>query len=189
VRVLAAGMLVASVAAVASIVTHLPWLNGSSSGTSAPPATAPAGPWGSVQAGYRQIDAPVQTALRRLPVKVKLPAAAGRPAGIYQAAKSVRVRYASGSRYGVYLLTVWAPGKGARARTITHLAKSCHVCTHNRLVRLAPGVSGAIRAGGGGPSVITWREGGRTFEVRGPAASFTNLRAVAVARAVARANT
>lgn len=183
VRVLAAGMLVASVAAVGSIITHLPWR----SGATPPAATTHTSPWGASQSGYREIDAPVATALRRAPVRVKLPAAGARPAGVYQAAKSVRVRYA-GSNGGVYLLTVWAPGSGAGAQTINHLAKSCHACTHNRLVRLAPGVSAAIRAGGGGPSVVTWREGGRTFEVRGPAGSFTNVRAVAAARAIARAN-
>lgn len=187
VRLLAAGMLVVSVVVVASIVNRLPWHSGSSS-SPPPPATGSPSPWGASQAGYRQIDAPVATALRRLPVKIALPAATGTPAGIYRAAKSARVRYGSASRYGVYLLTVWAPGRGAGARTITHLAKSCHACTHNRLVQLAPGVSAAIQAGGGGPSIVTWREGGRTYEVRGPARSFTNRRAVAVARAIARAN-
>jgi hypothetical protein len=187
VRVLAAGMLVVSVAAVGSVITHLPWLSHSSS-TAPPTTSAHSSPWGASQAGYREIDAPVTTALGRLPVKVKLPAAAGSPAGVYQAARSTRVRYAGGSHYGVYLLTVWAPGSGAGAQAIAHMAKSCHACSHNRLVRLAPGVSAAIEAGGGGPSVVTWREGGRTFEVRGPAGSFTNRRAVAVARAIAQAN-
>jgi hypothetical protein len=46
---------------------------------------------------------------------------------------------------------------------------------------------GAI-AVGGRPSTVTWREGGRTFEVRGPAATFTERRAIAAARAIARAN-
>jgi hypothetical protein len=187
VRVLAAGMLVVSVVAVASIITHLPWRSGSSTSTTPPPATGKATPWGVAQAGYHQIDASVATALGELPVKVSLPTSAGRPAEIYQAAKSARVRF-TGSRFGVYLLTVWAPGSGAGATTITHLAKSCHACTHNRLVRLAAGVSGAIQAGGGGPSIVTWRQGGRTFEVRGPAGSFTNRRAVAAARAIAQAN-
>jgi hypothetical protein len=186
VRLLAAGMLVVSVGAVASIVTHLPWRSGTTA-TTPPTVTKPTSPWGVSQAGYRKIDAPVATALRRLPVKVRLPVAAGSPAGVYQSAKSARVRYASGSKYGLYLLTVWAPGSGAGAQAIAHLAKSCHACTHNRLVRLAPGVSGAIQAGGG-PTVVTWRQGGRTFEVRGPAGTFTNRRAAAAARAVARAN-
>jgi hypothetical protein len=187
VRLLAAGMLVVSVVVVASIITHLPWHSGSSS-TTPPPATGTPDPWGASQAGYREIDAPVATALRNLPVKVKLPAAVGQPAGVYQAAKSVRVRYVGGSKYGVYLLTVWAPGSGLGPQAIARMAKSCHACTHNRLVRLAPGVSAAIEAGGGGPSIVTWRQGRRTFEVRGPAGAFTNRRAVAAARAIARAN-
>jgi hypothetical protein len=188
VRVLAAGMLVVSVVAVASIITHLPWHSGSSSSTTPSPVTGTPDPWGASQAGYREIDAPVGTALRNLPVKLKLPAAAGRPAGVYRAAKSVRVRYVGGSRYGVYLLTVWAPGSGLGPQAIARMAKSCHACTHNRLVRLAPGVSAAIEAGGGGPSIVTWRQGRRTFEVRGPAGSFTNRKAVAAARAIAQAN-
>jgi hypothetical protein len=180
-------MLVASVAAVAFVIMQLQKHDTSAT----PPATQPvthASPWGATQAGYREVDAPVAKALRGLPVQVRLPASAGKPAGVYRAAKSVRVRYATGSHFGVYLLTVWAPGSGAGPRTIAGLAKACHVCTHNRLIRLASGVSAAVEAGGGRPSIVTWREGGHTFEVRGPAASFSNRVAVAAARAIARAN-
>jgi hypothetical protein len=187
VRVLAAGMLVASVAAVAFVIMQL-HKPGASSASNTPTLPTTPSPWGATQVGYHEIDAPVGRALRRLPVRIKLPSAAGRPAGVYQAAKSVRVRYAQGSHFGVYLLTVWAPGSGAGTAAIHRLAKSCQVCTHNRLIRLAPGVSAAVEAGGGRPSIVTWRQGTRTFEVRGPAASFSNKTAVAAARAIARAN-
>lgn len=184
-RMLAAGMLVASVAAVASVVMHL---SGGNSTSPATGATSPANPWGPKQVGYRQIDAPLGKALRRLPVRVRLPGTAGRPAGVYAAAHSIRVRYGSGSHFGVYLLTVWGSRYGVGPRAIRARASACRDCTHNRLILVAPGISAAVAAGGGHPSTVTWREGRRTFEVRGPSATFTNLAAVAVARAVARAN-
>jgi hypothetical protein len=185
-RVLAAGMLVASVAAVAYVITNVPFDDSSS----APPATAgkPANPWGVSQAGYHQISAPVPKALRSLPVRVHLPRSAGVPAGIYRASDSVRLRYSGSSRYGLYLLTVWPASHGVGPRVIRALAKGCHVCTRNRLIGLVPGVEAAIAVGGGHASTITWRQGSRTFQVRGPAASFSNRDAVAAARAIARAN-
>ncbi len=188
VRVLAAGMLVASFAVVASVITHLPWRNGSSPPPPVASRKTQADLWGAKQAGYRQIDAPVAKALRQLPVRVVLPGAAGKPAGVYAATHSIRVRYASGSHFGVYLLTVWGSRYGVGPRAIRTRASTCRACTHNRLITLASGVPAAVAAGGGHPSTVTWREGGRTFEVRGPGATFSNREAVAVARAVARAN-
>jgi hypothetical protein len=187
VRILAAGMLVASVAVVGSIVMHL-----SGSGTDSPATgvTGPsaANPWGVTQTGYRQIDATTTKALRQLPVRVRLPGTAGAPAGVYSASHSARVRYGSSSHFGVYLLTVWGSRYGVGPRAIRARASACRDCTHNRLIKLLPGISAAVAAGGGHPSTVTWREGGRTFEVRGPGATFTNRDAVAAARAVARAN-
>ncbi|HEY2788074.1 MAG TPA: hypothetical protein VGI72_01395 [Gaiellales bacterium] len=188
VRVLAAGMLVASFAVVASVITHLPWRNGSASPPPVAPHKSQPGLWGAKQAGYRRIDAPVATALRQLPVRVVLPGAAGKPAGVYAAAHSIRVRYASGSHFGVYLLTVWGSRYGVGPRAIRTRASTCRACTHNRLITLGSGVPAAVAAGGGHPSTVTWREGGRTFEIRGPGATFSNRDAVAAARAVARAN-
>jgi hypothetical protein len=185
VRVLAAGMLVASVAAVASVIRNVPF--GDSSPT--PPATASKpSPWGVTQPGYHRVSAPLPKALRGLPVKVHLPRSAGVPAGVYRAAGSVRVRYTGTSRYGLYLLTVWPASHGVKPSGIRALAKGCHVCTRNRLISLAPGVRAAIAVGGGHASTITWRQGSRTFQVRGPAASFTSRHAVAAATAIARAN-
>jgi hypothetical protein len=184
-RVLAAGMLVASVAAVAFVIKNVPFDDSSS------PPTAPAvkpSPWGVSQAGYRQISAPLPKALRELPVRVHLARSAGTPAGVYRASESARVRYAGSSHFGLYLLTVWPAAHGVGPRVIRALAKSCHVCTRNRLVSLAPGVQAAVAVGGGHVSTITWRQGGRTFQVRGPAATFTNRDAMAAARAIARAN-
>jgi hypothetical protein len=187
VRMLAAGVLAGSVAAVAVIVMHLPKHGTSAPAASGPSGSGPADPWGVSQPGYREIDAPLATALGRLPVRVVLPAAAGKPAGVYTAVHGARVRYGSGSRYGVFLLTVSGRKYGLRARRIRALALGCRSCSDNRLILLAPGVRGAI-AVGGRPSTITWRENGRTFEVRGPATSFSEARAIAAARAIARAN-
>jgi hypothetical protein len=187
VRMLAAGMLVAAVTAVALVVMHLPGGGGTNAAKGSPPGTHLAGPWGVTQPGYREIDAPVATALRRLPLRLALPATVGKPAGVYKGARGIRVRYGSGSHFGVFLLTVSNRRYGLRARRIRALALGCRSCTDNRLITLAAGMRGAI-AVGGRPSTITWREGGRTFEVRGPAATFSERRAVAAARAIARAN-
>jgi hypothetical protein len=184
VRVLAAGMLVASVAAVVSVIRNVPFGDSSPS----PPATVKPNPWGSSQAGYRVVSAPLPEALRGLPVRVHLPRSAGAPAGIYRGVASARLRYTGSSRYGLYLLTVWPASHGMKPGGIRALAKGCHVCTRNRLITLAPGVQAAIAAGGGHASTITWRQGSRTFQVRGPASSFTNRDAVTAARAIARVN-
>jgi hypothetical protein len=184
-RLLAAGVLVASVAAVVSVIRNVPF--GDSSSTRPANAVKPT-PYGASQAGYHLISAPVAKALRGLPVPVHLPRSAGAPAGIYRGAASARVRYTGSSRYGLYLLTVWPASHGVKPSGIRALAKACHVCTRNRLINLVPGVQAAVAAGGGHASTITWREGSRTFQVRGPAASFSNRHAVAAARAIARAN-
>jgi hypothetical protein len=187
VRLFAAGVLAASVAAVAVVVMHLPGDGGTGSGTTPPPGAHASGPWGVTQPGYREIDAPLATALRRLPLRVTLPVAAGQPAGVYKGVRGVRVRYGSRSRFGVFLLTVSSGRYGLRARRIRALALGCRSCSDNRLIRLTGRLRGAI-AVGGESSTITWRENGRTFVVRGPAPSFSEQHAIAAARAIARAN-
>jgi hypothetical protein len=186
VRILAAGVLAGSVAAVALVVMHLPGHGGKSSATD-PPSAHASGPWGVDQPGYHEIDAPLATALRRLPLRLTLPVAVGEPAGVYMGVRGIRVRYGSGSHFGVFLLTVSSRKYGLRARRIRALALGCRSCSDNRLIRLTRRLRGAI-AVGGRPSTITWREGGRTFEVRGPAATFSEQRAIAAARAIARVN-
>jgi hypothetical protein len=185
VRLLAAGMLVASVAAVVSVIRNVPF--GDSSSTT-PATSVKPGPWGVSQPGYHRVSAQLPKALRGLPVRLRLPRSAGAPAGVYRGGGSARVRYTGSSRYGLYLLTVWPASHGVKPSGIRALAKGCHVCTRNRLISLAPGVRAAIAVGGGHASTITWRQGSRTFQVRGPAASFTSARAVAAAKAIARAN-
>jgi hypothetical protein len=185
-RMLAAGMLVASVVAVASVIMHLP-KDGSAS-TNSVTSRQSTSPWGVRQAGYRQIDAPVARALGRLPLHIRLPGTVGRPTGVYSASHSIRVRYGRSSRSGVYLVTVWGARYGVGPRAIRTRASACRACTQNRLIRLTPRLSAAVAAGGGHPSIVTWREGGRTYEVRGPAATFSNRDAVSVARAIALAN-
>jgi hypothetical protein len=187
VRISAAGVLAASVAAVAVVVMNLPGHGGANATTDPTGGTHVSDLWGASQPGYREIDAPVATAMRRLPVRVTLPATAGQPAGVYKGVRGIRVRYGSGSHFGVFLLTVSSGRYGLRARRIRALALGCRSCSDNRLVRLTGRLRAAI-AVGGRSSTITWREAGRTFEVRGPAPRFSEQRAIAAARAIARAN-
>jgi len=55
-------------------------------------------------------------------------------------------------------------------------------------VALAPGVRGAVLAGGNGPNSVTWLQNGLEMVVLGPAIDFSAARAAAAARALARAN-
>jgi hypothetical protein len=68
------------------------------------------------------------------------------------------------------------------------MASECDVCVENRLVLLAPGVRGALLAGGNGPNSLTWLEHGLWMAVLGPACSFDGDGAIAAARGLARAN-
>ncbi len=68
------------------------------------------------------------------------------------------------------------------------MASACDPCSDNRLVVLAPGVHGALLAGGTGPTSVTWIENGMRMVVLGPASAFDAPRAIAAARALARAN-
>jgi hypothetical protein len=68
------------------------------------------------------------------------------------------------------------------------MASGCEPCSDNRLVTLAPGVRGALLAGGTGPNGVTWIENGLDMVMLSPAARFDARRAVSAARFVARAN-
>jgi len=184
--VLAAGVLVAMVVAVGLVVKHLPH-GGSSAEPPAPPAPS-ANPFGVTQPGYRQIDAPVPRALHRLPIAIVLPRVAGVPADVYAAAHGARVRYAGGSHFGLFLVTVSGRRHGIRPRAVRALAKGCRPCSVNRLVVLRPGIEAAIAVGGSRATIVTWRQGGRTYEVRGPSASFSERDALGAARAISQAN-
>lgn len=185
-RVLAAGVLVAMVVAVGLVVKHLP--HGGSS-TAPPPPPAPSGTrFGVSQPGYRQIDAPIPRALHRLRIAIVLPRIAGVPAGVYSAPHGARVRYAGDSHFGLFLLTVSGRRHGIRPRAVRALSKGCRPCSVNRLVELRPGIEAAVAVGGGRATTVTWRQGGRTYEVRGPSASFSERDALSAARAIAHAN-
>jgi hypothetical protein len=184
-RVLAAGLLVAMVVAVGLVIKRLPIGNG---GSTVPPPAAKPSPWGVVQQGYQRIDAPVARALRQLPVAVALPQSAGSPAGVYSTSYGARVRYGADSQYGLFLLTVSGRRHSIRPRGVRALAKGCRSCSVNRLVALGGGVEAAVMVGGGRPTTVTWLQRGRSYEVRGPAGTFTETDALRAARAISHAN-
>jgi hypothetical protein len=98
------------------------------------------------------------------------------------------VLYGTGSQFGVFRFTAWKRPTGFGRHSLHALATECDVCTDNRLVVLAPGVRGAVRAGGNGPNSVTWLQRGLEMVVLGPAATFSDTRAIAAARTLARAN-
>jgi hypothetical protein len=77
---------------------------------------------------------------------------------------------------------------GFGRHALRDLARECSVCSDNRLVELAPGIRGALMVGGNGPNSVTWLEHGLEMQVLGPADSFSSVRAIVVARALAGAN-
>lgn len=151
-------------------------------------ACRPAIPFGRDQPGFRRIHGPPARAVSRLPVPVRLAPGIGVPIGVYRSRHLALVVYGARSRYGVFRFTAAPRPSGFGAAALRDMASECDVCAENRLVLLAPGVRGALLAGGNGPNSVTWLEHDLEMVVLGPAASFDAERAVAAARAVARAN-
>lgn len=139
------------------------------------------------QPGFRRLHGPLDRALARLSVPVRIPAAIGAPSGVYRARGVSMILYGTGSRFGVFRFTADRRARDTRA-DIESLASECSVCDTNGLVRLAPGIRGAVLAGGNGPNSVTWVERGLLMVVIGPARTFSAERAVAAARALAGVN-
>jgi hypothetical protein len=182
----AGGRLLAAVVIVLAVAGLLGWA------LAHPHAGCACGPpisFGSDQPGFHRIAGTPQRAIQRLPVDVRLASELGPPKGVYKGGHGALILYGPRSRYGVFRLTAQPLAYGFGAAAIRSLASECDVCDENRLVLLAPGVRGALMAGGNGPNSVSWVENGLSMVVLGPSSSFDATRAIAAARAVARANT
>jgi hypothetical protein len=144
--------------------------------------------FGRHQPGFRHLGGSVSTALGRLPVRVRLAPAIGPPAGVYRSSGRALVLYGGRSHGGVFRFTAAPRPMGFGRHALRDLARECSVCSDNRLVELAPGIRGALMVGGNGPNSVTWLEHGLEMQVLGPADSFSSVRAIVVARALAGAN-
>lgn len=151
-------------------------------------ACGPAIPFGLHQPGFHRLAGTAERALRRLPTRVRLATALGRPRAVFKSGRTGLVLYGTRSRYGVFRFTAEPLPAGYDAGSIRALASGCEPCSDNRLVRLAAGVRGALLAGGTGPNSVSWIENGLSIRVLGPAGGFDASRAIAAARALARAN-
>jgi hypothetical protein len=140
------------------------------------------------QPGLRPMSGPLATVLSQLPVRVQVAPGIGVAVGVYRTRRFALVLYGQRSLFGVFRFTAQRRPSGFGARRLRALASECSVCTTNRLIRLAPKVKGAVLAGGNGPNSVTWLQHGLEMVVLGPAASFSDTRAIAAARALARAN-
>jgi hypothetical protein len=140
------------------------------------------------QPGFHRIGGAVAAALAQLPVRVRVDPRIGAPAGVYRGDGSALVLYRARSRFGVFRFSAWRRPPGFGGHSLHALATECDVCSENGLVALAPGVRGALLVGGNGPNSVTWLQGGLEMVVLGPAATFSEARAVGAARALARAN-
>lgn len=182
----AGGRRLAAVAIVLAAVGPGAWALAHASGGC---SCGPAIPFGRAQPGFHRIPGPPRRALERLPVPVRLAPALGRPAGLYRGdGHTALILFGARSRDGVFRFTAEPRPPGFDARTIRGMASACDPCSDNRLVVLAPGVHGALLAGGTGPTSVTWIENGMRMVVLGPASAFDAPRAIAAARALARAN-
>jgi hypothetical protein len=144
--------------------------------------------FGRDQPGFRRVAGPAALALAHLPVSIRLSPAVGSPAGVYRSRRGALVLYGTRSPGGRFRFTAMRRPAGFGPRSLRALAHTCSVCSENRLVLLAPGVRGALLAGGNGPNSITWLERGLEMQVLGPGTTFSSDRAIAAARALARAN-
>jgi hypothetical protein len=144
--------------------------------------------FGRVQPGFRHLGGAVSAALGRLPVRVRLASAIGPPIGVYRSSGRALVLYGERSPGGVFRFTAAREPRGFGQHALRDLARECSVCSDNRRVALAPGIGGALMAGGNGPNSITWLEHGLEMQVLGPPSTFSAVRAIAVARALAGAN-
>jgi hypothetical protein len=182
----AGGRWLAAVVIVLAVVGLLGWgLTHANGGCSCGPTVH----FGRHQPGFRRIAGPPQRAVMRLPIDVQLAPGLGPPNGVYAGSRhAALVLYGPASRYGIFRFTAEPRADGFGARAVRALASECDVCTENRLVLLAPGVHGALMAGGNGPNSVTWLEHGLHMMVLGPADSFDGPRAVAAAQALAQAN-
>src|ERR671937_2886275 len=111
------------------------------------------------QPGFRRLPGPLDRALARLSVPVRVPAAIGAPSGVYRGRGVSMVLYGSGSRFGVFRFTADLRARDTTA-DIESLGSECSVCDTNGLVRLAPGIHGAVLAGGKRPENGTRGESG-----------------------------
>jgi hypothetical protein len=144
--------------------------------------------FGRVQPGFRHLGGAVSAALGRLPVRVRLASAIGPPIGVYRSSGRALVLYGERSPGGVFRFTAAREPRGFGQHALRDLSRECSVCSDNRRVALAPGIGGALMAGGNGPNSITWLEHGLEMQVLGPPSTFSAVRAIAVARALAGAN-
>jgi hypothetical protein len=149
----------------------------------------PAVRFGLRQPGFHRLAGPPEQAVRRLVIHLRLAPGLDRPRAVYAGrGHAALVLYGTRSPYGAFRLTAGPLPDGFDARTIRAMASACEPCGDNRLVRLAPGVRGALLAGGTGPNSVSWIENGLSMSVLGPANGFDAARAVSAARAIARAN-
>jgi hypothetical protein len=148
----------------------------------------PAISFGRDQPAFHRIHGPLAAAMSRLPVRVRLAPAVGEPIGVYRNRQTALVVYGPRSRYGRFRFTAAPQASSFGPATLRDLASECDVCSDNRLVLLAPGVHGALLAGGNGPNSVTWLQNGLQMVVLGPAGSFASARAIGAARDLARVN-
>lgn len=144
--------------------------------------------FGRDQPGFHLLAGPASATVPQLPVRIRLAPAIGTPAGVYRSRQAALVLYGPRSRAGVFRFTAWPRPRGFGPRSLRAMGTTCSVCSDNRVVSLAPGVPGALLAGGNGPNSVTWLERGLEMQVLGPATTFSGTRAIAAARALARAN-
>ena len=130
-----------------------------------------------------------------LPFAAAFPAHAGTPMGVfvsipadYPAGETEIVEeYDGSSPYGAFRVREEKHPAGELDQSFLDgiLSVCTASCTDHRLVKLQPGIEGALLAGPNGPTSVTWLQGSYELIVIGPAHTFPPDTAVSIAKDVA----
>jgi hypothetical protein len=131
-----------------------------------------------------------------LPFNAAFPKSADAPMGVFVSIPAdypvgeneVVAEYDASSPYGPFRVREEKTPKGLVDQSfIEGIPSICDSCTDARLVDVTSDIKGALLAGPGGPTSVTWLQGDYEMIVIGPEKSFSPDASVALAREVATA--
>jgi hypothetical protein len=144
--------------------------------------------------GYTQVAQGSVPDSAKLPFDATFPGSAGSPIGVFvspidpSAPTDVEIdaEYGTDTPYGAFRLEERHFATGDFDQSfIESIPSQCGDCTDARTLTVAPGVMGALLAGGSGPVSVTWLQGQYELIVMGPRDTFSADTAIKVATEIA----
>jgi hypothetical protein len=144
--------------------------------------------------GYVKVSENAVPGSAKLPFDAAFPESAGDPVSVFVSDRradepndvEIDAEYGTGSAYGAFRLRERHFPSGSLDQSFIEAIPSlCGDCTDARTVTVAPGVTGALLAGGSGPVSITWLQGQYELILIGPKESFSADAAQKVASEIA----